>query len=628
MCGINGFNFNDKNLVNLMNKRINHRGPDDSGIFLNNNLSLGQVRLSIIDLTDAGHQPMFYSKNLGASSKKYCFNNVSKSDISIVFNGEIYNYLEIKIALEKKGYKFSTNTDTEIILASYIEWGQNCVNKFNGMWAFCIYDLKKNILFCSRDRLGVKPFYYYFKDGQFIFSSELKGILEHKSLGINLKKNLNKDAVEFYFNLGFVPSPLSIFNDVFKLEASHNLVFDLNKNNIVKINKYYEMPNYSPIYNKKKLILEGKKLLADSVKIRMRSDVPVGAFLSGGLDSSSIVAKMKDFTDLSKLHTFSIGFPGKYDETPYINVVKNSLNTKHHHSYFKENDFSSLIDNFQESYDEPFWDYSGFPTLKISKMAKKNVVVSLSGDGGDEIFAGYSSHLIGSRMDFIYKMPKFLRIMGSKLPFKKNLNSTKSFYLLKEAFKISLFDKKYFYAKALDEDGIKTSLYKKWTVDKLNYSLKKSDGNLADALRVYDLLFNTLQDNFLVKVDRASMRYALEVRSPFLDYRFVEFAQKIPTSYKISIFQTKKLMRDIISDLLPKEIVYRGKQGFEPPLKEWLFKNFSNDYFINYLQLIEKLNKEIYDFYINKVFKEKNALYDNYKIRLFLFAKWYERWVR
>lgn len=627
MCGINGFNFSDEKLIKLMNKSINHRGPDDSDIFFNKYLSLGQVRLSILDLSDAGRQPLFYDKNLGASNSKFNSKNIILSNLSIVFNGEIYNYLEIKEELEKLGYKFTTSCDTEVILASYLEWGEKCVDKFNGMWAFVIYDKEKNILFCSRDRLGVKPFYYYLKNGNFIFSSELKGILQHKEYKINSKNNINKEAFELYFALGFIPSPFSIFNDVFKLEASHNLVFDLNKKEIINKYKYYEICKYEPVFDKKKLIEEGRELLKDSVKLRMRSDVPVGAFLSGGLDSSSVVGVMKDFTEISKLHTFSIGFEGKYDETPYINIVKNYFKTKHHHYYFKEKDFKNLLNEYSFIYDEPFGDFSGFPTLKVSEIAKKYVSVSLSGDGGDEIFGGYNTHKMGSQMDLIRKIPKPIRVMGSKIPARKNLNGFANVYLLKKAFEVSLKEKHLFYSSVVSEDRYKPLVFKTWTENSLKKSLELSDGSFADGFRIYDLLYSTLADNFLVKVDRASMKYALEVRSPFLDYRFAEFAQKIPVKWKNNSFKTKILMREIIKDILPLEILNRGKQGFTPPLEEWIL---SDEYKIDLekgFKILKNLDIDLYQYYNEKVFKENNKVYNIDKIKLYLFYIWYKKWV-
>lgn len=629
MCGINGYNWNESKIIKDMNKSINHRGPDDSSIYFDNEISFGQVRLSILDLSNAGRQPMFYNKLYGASNDNFNKQNITKSPLAITFNGEIYNYIEIREELKKNKYKFSTDTDTEVILAAYHLWGEECVKKFNGMWAFVIYDKKNKTLFCSRDRLGVKPFYYYEKDGKFIFSSEIKGILQHKNLNINTKDNLCKEAVQFYFTMNYIPAPYTIYKDIKKLYSSHNMIYDLKKKKIIKIEKYYEIPKLKPLNDKKRLIKEGRELLKDSVKLRMRSDVPVGAFLSGGLDSSTVVGVMKEMTDASKLHTFSIGFEGKkYDETPYINIIKNHFKTNHHHYYFKEKDFSELLKKFVEIYDEPFGDYSGFPTYKVSSMTKKHVSVCLSGDGGDEIFAGYNMHLAGARMDFIRKIPKPIRWTLSKMPAKKNLNDVVSLYTLKMALKVSLYDKKDFYARAIEEERYRPQIFKKWSKEKLAYCLKKGDNKMSEALRIHDLLFNTLADYFLVKVDRASMQHALEVRSPFLDYRFIEFAQKIPSNLKTDIKQTKILMREIIKDILPEEITNRGKQGFTPPVNKWIINKTYETELKSGLEIIKELDDELYKYFKNKVMKEKNMLYNDDRTRLYIFNLWFKRWIK
>ncbi len=631
MCGINGFNFESKPLIQNMNKAIQHRGPDGSGYNVDSNLSLGQVRLSIIDLSDAGHQPMFYSKKLGASNSKFNSNNISTSKYSIVFNGEIYNYKELKLILEGEGYKFSTKTDTEVILAAYDFWGEDCVNHFNGMWSFCINDIKKKILFCSRDRFGVKPFIYFFKDKKFIFSSELKGILTHTNLKINTLENISLDSIDFYFSAGFIPSPGSIFKDVFKLEAAHNLVFDLKKSEIKKIYRYYNLPKYSPIYNKKKLISEGKKIFKDATKLRMRSDVKVGAFLSGGIDSSSVVSEMSKLTDLKKVNTFSIGFKDKCDETKYINIVKDVLKPRHHHKYFLKEDFKAMMKKYSYVFDEPFADYSGFPTYEVSKMARNEVVVSLSGDGGDEVFGGYSMHLAGARMDLLRLIPKPIRFLGSKIPAKKNLNTFFSLYSLKHAFKLSNEKPYVFYAKSLSEDRIKTKSYINWTIKKLKESMKISGNNYGEMFRTFDTLYHTLPDKILTKVDKASMANSIEVRSPFMDYRFFNLAQNIPQKYKVDYKSTKKILKEIIGSDLPNEILYRKKQGFTPPLEKWILdKNISNKLpvFLDELNFLGLISKEVHSFYVNKALSENNSLYNEYKIRLLLFYEWFDYWVR
>ncbi len=634
MCGIVGFNWENQNLIKRMALAIKSRGPDDEGILVHNNLSLGQRRLSVMDITKAGHMPILYHQDLGAFSAKHSRINFEdfvagklKNVVGIVFNGEIYNFGELKEELIKDGYKFTTKTDTEVILASYVKYGYDCVQRFNGMWAFCIIDFDKNILFCSRDRLGKKPFYYYSKDGQFMFASELKAILEFKDLRINSFKNLNKQAIDFYFSLGYIPSPHTVYNHVFKLEPRQNLVFDLNKKSLKKW-YYYEIPDYDPIHDEKKLIEEGRKILTDAVKMRMIADVPVGAFLSGGLDSTTIVGVMKDFTNLKNLNTFSIGFDGEFDETKYINIAKDYFKTNHHPLYFKEDDFRTLIDKYADIYDEPLADFSCFPTIKLSEITKKEVTVSLSGDGGDEIFGGYNTHLLGARMNLLKRIPAPLRKIGTKLKTAKNLNNFASIFLLTEAFKTSLQPTENIYSDSLLEFTYRPEIYKKWTIEKMKYCLEKGNNNLAEALRIYDLLYNTLPDNFLAKVDRASMAYGLEVRCPFLDYRFVEFGQKIPTGWKVDAFRTKKIMRKIIKDIIPKEIVNRGKQGFTPPLEKWILQPRYHDDLLQALGYLKIIDEPWYQFYSQKVLKEDNRMYNIYKIRLFLFGKWYERWIR
>lgn len=610
MCGINGF-YGIKASAKDMNKSISHRGPNDSGEVLIEKVTLGQVRLSILDLSEKGHQPMGLIDNKAV----YKTHEVRRADLVIVFNGEIYNYQEIKKELPKQEYQ--SNTDTEVILKAYKQWGEKCIEKFNGMWSFCIYDTKKQTLFCSRDRLGQKPFYYHHSKEGFMFSSELKSI---KSQIKNL--TIDPEAVDFYFDMGCIPAPWSIYKEVRKLEAAHNLTIDIKKNTVTK-SQYFEIQDYEPSKNKQELISKGKDILKDAVRLRLISDVPVGAFLSGGLDSSAVVGEMAESIDLKNLHTFSMGFEGKYDETPFINIVKDHFNTKHHHYYFKKKDYKSIDQFYNTVYDEPFADYSGYPTIKISEIAKKQVTVALSGDGGDEIFGGYNIHIMGARMQIIRKIPKFIRKGISKINIKPNLNSLASTYLLKEACKLSLRPKNEFYSSALEDISEKSEIYKTWSKEKLTYCLRKTNNNLSDALRVYDLLFATLSDKFLVKVDRASMKYALEVRSPFLDYRFINYSQTIPHNLKANTRKGKILMREIIKDLVPKTISKRGKKGFQPPINEWI--NEENE---NLAKKVDQLpiSKELKEFYRKKALIHNNNYYNEYKIKLSILSKWCEKW--
>ncbi len=601
MCGINGFNFVNRKILKKMNDSLKHRGPDAEGTFSNQLISLGHRRLSIIDLSKKGNQPMKYSHR-------------GKNAV-MVYNGEIYNFLEIRKELLIKGYKFESGSDTEVILASYLEWGMDCVKKFNGMWAFCIYDSQKQILFLSRDRLGQKPLYYYFDTKRFIFSSEIKGILNHK-----INNKINKKAIDLYFSLGFIPSPYSIYDNIFKLEARQNLIFDLKTKKIVK-EYYFNYPKYKPIKDKKKLIIEGKKLLEDSTKLRLISDVPLGAFLSGGIDSSTIVHEMKRNIKKDKLNTFSIGFEGKYDESAYIKIVKDLFNTKHHHKYFKKREFEKLLPKIFYFYDEPFSDPSMFPMVYLSQFARNKLTVSLSGDGGDEIFGGYPRHQMAAQMEVLRKFPKWVRKIGAKIMPRK-------FSKLKEGLRISLLeDLSQIYAKSRPEI-YKPEIYKKITQEKMAMCLKLAQGNLTEAMILFDRYFQTMADNFLCKVDRASMANSLEVRSPFLDYRFIEYASKIPSEWKASKSKNKILMREIVSEFLPDKITKRGKTGFTPPIEKWL----SGEKEINKMkkqlkELSERkiISKEWVQHYL-KIFNKQDQISQNYKIRLFMFYKWWNFW--
>jgi asparagine synthase (glutamine-hydrolysing) len=294
---------------------------------------------------------------------------------------------------------------------------------------------------------------------------------------------------------------------------------------------------------------------------------------------------------------------------------------------FKEKDFEQLIDIYAWIYDEPFGDFSGFPAYDVSKIAKHYVTVALSGDGGDEIFGGYLNHIIGKRMELIRKLPKWLRAAGARIPVRNNLDSSISSYALKKAFKISLSPHEQFYAMSMGEDVLKTEIYKNWTIEKLKYCYEKSGGSFAETLRLYDLLYNTLSDHYLAKVDRASMANAIETRWPFLDHRFIEFAQKIPSEWKIDLFKTKKLMREIIKGIVPEEIVRRGKQGFTPPLAEWIKNEKYTPRMEEAIENIAKIDNDMAVFLKDKVLKEQNMIYTQYRIRLFLFSIWWEKWI-
>lgn len=613
MCGINGFNFNDQSLAKAMNDEIIHRGPDNQSTWSEEHITFGHVRLSIIDTSSASHQPFTYT----TLTNKY----------TIVFNGEIYNYIEIKETLKTKGYTFNTQSDTEVILAAYDYWGELCVNQFNGMWAFCIYDQKKQKLFCSRDRLGVKPFYYYFKDGVFVFSSELKAILKHKELKINSKSNINKEAVNIYFSTGIIPSPLTIYHNTFKLNASHNIWFDLRTKELYKY-KYYTPYKQSLTKSKKDLLTELKYLFEDSIKLRMRSDVPVGSFLSGGIDSTALVYGILKNQEIKKFHTFSVGFEGTFDETKYINLACEPLeNVSHHHQYYKYENWLADQDNYTFIYDEPFSDYSGFPTMEVSKMARQHVTVVQSGDGGDEIFGGYSTYSRALIVERIRQMPTFLK--NSLYNTIKNINNP-NLRSAKEALKLSIENKEDYAANYLVNERIYSDGYKNWTIENLKECLELTNGVLPEALRMFDTLYFTLSDRYLAKVDKASMFNSIEVRSPFLDYRFIEYSLKIPMNLKYNLNDSKILLKTFLKSYLPNipsPIIERKKQGFTPPLKDWIKNEYFVSDFLGNLEILKTQDENLFQFYAKIDIENPSRNELESLIRLQIFANWYNKWI-
>ena len=374
MCGITGIVYNNKDrevdtaVLKKMTDAISHRGPDDEGFYINNNVGLGFRRLSIIDLS-TGHQPL---------------SNQDES-VYIIFNGEIYNYQEQRQLLKQKGYIFKTTTDTEVILHLYEEYGVNCLQFLRGMFAFAVWDNNKQQLFCARDRFGIKPFYYYKDEEKFVFGSEIKAILKAG----NINKKLSNDALDSYLAFGYITSDLSVYENIKKLQPAHYLLLSFNDNKSIQINKYWEInfePDYSKTENQWKEELEA--CFSETVKLHMISDVPLGAFLSGGIDSSSVVAMMAKNSNFP-VRTFSIGFKEeKFSELNFAHEIADKYGCEHHEQIV-EPESISLLPKLVSAYDEPFGDSSAIPTYYVSKLARQYVTVALSGDGGDELFAGY-----------------------------------------------------------------------------------------------------------------------------------------------------------------------------------------------------------------------------------------------
>lgn len=610
MCWINWFINSTINkqesidLIKKMNQILKHRGPDDDGFFVDEIedqiVWFGHVRLSILDLTVAGHQPMLY-RNWEWRIENW------ESDLSIVFNWEIYNFQSIKSELETKWYKFSTKCDTEVILASYAEWWKDCVKHFNWMFAFVIFDKKQNILFGTRDRLWKKPLKYYWDWTDFIFSSELKSILQHP-----IKREVDIEAIDQYLTLQYVPTPKTWFKNIYKLPHASYFVFDISKKSL-EINKYWDL-DYSNKLNlsQDQYIEEIEKRLDESVKLRMISDVEVWAFLSGWVDSSAIVAFASKYKD--KLKTFTIKFNEKeFDESEYAKVVAKKYNTDHHEFLVEPDDMISLIDKIVYQYEEPYADSSQLPTFILSQKTSEFVKVALNGDWWDENFAWYDKYVTHLKALYFKYLP-FKKIIGKFFKdlseLKNNLFYYKLFLFLK-TYEKSLWQRHLNYTNYFDTFS-KEKLYKEeikysLNIDQYRYFWDIIDWKRFDYLdEILYLDFNTyVPDDLMVKVDIATMAHWLESRSPLLDYNFVEFVAKIPYKEKIDSKWRKILFKRMLEKYLDKDILYRRKKGFWVPIDDWFrwqLKGYlrgillDNDWLVlqlfKYEKIIELLEKQ------------------------------------
>jgi len=568
MCGIIGFyGFEDKALLKNMTKSLTHRGPDDFGYYSNKLYSLGHRRLSIIDLSKNGKQPMCNEDE----------------DIWITYNGEIYNFLELKNELEEKGYKFKSDTDTEVIINAYEEWGVDCLHKFNGMFAFCIYDVRHKRLFLARDRMGIKPLYFYFnKKGSFFFASEMKAFFEYPEF----KGELNKEAMKLFFAHEFVPNPHTIYKDVHKLPAG---CYVIHEKGLVTQKSYWN-PSFNVQENSEKYIMDNIiNKLTESVKLRLMSDVPLGAFLSGGIDSSAIVALMSKINN-EPPKTFSIGFEDKsFDETHKSRIVSELYNTDHHEKIISPKELIKLMTKLPLHMDEPFGDPSLIPTYVVSEFTRKDVTVSLSGDGGDELFAGYDWYAGQYYAQHFYKhipFKSFIPKIVNKIPQTKAVRGfTNKLKRFVDSVNEPEHNRQLRWLNCFGPDEENNLLYNDKIIEPYNktinhtISLEKflnaKPGNSFNGMIFADWK-HFLQDDILTKVDMASMKVSLEARTPFLDHNFVEFTSTIPERYKakmkINGLDRKHILKKALlaHDLLPKKILYGEKQGFTLPLKNWL----------------------------------------------------------
>ncbi len=574
MCGITGFidfaRSSSENTLERMTNTLFHRGPDGSGIQLLNEakaqIGFGHRRLSIIDLSEHGTQPMQFEH------------------LWICFNGEIYNYQEIKDELSSLGHSFVGGSDTEMILHAYAQWGKACIDKFIGMFAIVLYDTKANTIFCVRDRAGVKPFFYYKQGDLFLFASELKAFHQHPKF----QKKINLAAVGAFMQYGNVPTPHCIFEDCYKLEPGHSLTLNL-ENQTVQIERYwnvydaYNQPKTSISYEEAKT--ETEKILSSACEYRMVADVPVGVFLSGGYDSACVTSLLqKNRTE--KLKTFTIAVPDiGLNEAPYAKDVAKHLGTDHTEIECTQKDATDLIVDLPFYYDEPFADSSAIPTTLVSIMARKHVTVALSADAGDEVFAGYNRYdylmRYGKKME---QLPGFVRksmagmmdlIPSDKIPVLKNKYNFHNRY---EKLKGILRNP--------SSEQIMLSLSQQFTDEQLKNVLKNANFEaLPTHYRSKELKaeFSTpltymmaidyqtyLLDDILQKVDRATMTASLEGREPFLDHRVIEWAATLPDDFKYHNGEKKYILKEIVHDYIPKELMDRPKMGFAIPIAHWL----------------------------------------------------------
>ena len=568
MCGICGMvGFANQDLLKKMCRIMSHRGPDDEGYFIDKNIGLGIRRLSIIDL-ETGHQPI----------------HNEDETIWVVFNGEIYNFQELRESLKKKGHQFYTKTDTEVIIHLYEEKGEDCVNYLNGMFAFAIWDKKDEKLFLARDRLGIKPLYYTVVDGSLLFASEIKALLECNKV----EKEVDLIGMHHFLTFLYVPAPFSMFKGIKKLPPAHTMSY---KNGKVGVQNFEPLQYWDLGFSKAKIKREEYyserilELLREAVKIRLVSDVPLGIFLSGGIDSSSIVGLMSQISNCS-VKTFSIGYEEKfasYNELKYSRLVAKHFGTEHHEFIVKP-DAVELLPEIIQHFDEPFADSSAIPTYLVSQMAKKHITVALSGIGGDEAFGGYPRYIGLQVARYYEKLPLFVRkniLLKIAEQFPESTASVNIMGRFKRFARGGILpaDKRYLSWISF----FNTDFYNKLFTDKLKKELSMSDPfqihreflnqkKTAEFLnRVFYLDVKTyLADDLLAMGDRMSMANSLELRIPFCDHKLLEFSASIPYSTKIEGFRLKYLLKRAVSQLLPKEIITKRKQGFMIPLGSWL----------------------------------------------------------
>lgn len=615
MCGICGYigtKAIDTDVLWKMNNTMYHRGPNDGGIWQHQEkdieIGFAQRRLSILDLSELGHQPMF------SEDKRY----------SIVYNGEIYNFMEIRKELEREGYRFRSHCDTEVILYAYAKWGKDCFAKFNGMFAIALYDIETKKLTLARDRIGKKPLYYYFHNGHFVFGSELKPIMEYPYF----EKIVDKDVISHYLCNKYLVAPLCIFKNTYKMAPGTLLEY---QNGRIEKITYWDIVDQ---YHDKKIQKNNDfracmksidNILQEAVSSRLVADVPVGTFLSGGIDSTLVTAIAQKVTE-SPVNTYSIGFYDKErNEAPYSAEIAKYLGTNHHEHYVEEQDIFELIDDLPRYFDEPFSDSSQLPTMLVSKYASQDITVALSGDGGDEIFCGYKMYdwtWVAQHFDICgtiaYHTPG-RNLLDKKLPpelrafiHNRDKNRKTQLYIdvmIEEAEK--LLGREAYNIKYVQEDRL--------------YMPNWQERRMLLDMQTY------LPDEILTKTDRASMKYSLEVRCPLLDYRIIEESFRIPHGYKYHHFDKKHILKEITYQYVPKELLDRPKKGFGVPLRKWL-RTVLKDEIAHYADASILKRQDIFvpeavEKLIIHQEKSDKIMYSSMLWSFYVFQKWYQIYI-
>lgn len=567
MCGITGVYYynsdklTDRDILNRMTDVIEHRGPDDRGTYIDKNVGMGFRRLSIIDLSEAGHQPMSNSDN----------------SIWITFNGEIYNFLETRDHFLRSGHSFKSKTDTEVIIKLYEERGLDFVKELRGMFGLAIWNQKKRELIIARDRVGKKPVFYYDDGQKLIYGSEMKSILKHPDLILEY----DYEAINEFFSFGYISAPKTIYKNVRKLQSGHILIC---KNGRISTEQYWniDLQKCKPYESEQEAIEHLKFLINESVKIRMISDVPIGAFLSGGVDSSIVVAYMA-MNSSKPVKTFSIGFnETDFNETQYARIIAKKFETDHYEETVNP-DYSNILEEIICDFDEPFGDSSALPTYVVSKITRKHVTVALSGDGGDELFGGYRLYktaindLKFNNIPSIFRKPiNFIadhypdQLRGGHLLKRMGAENQQMRYI-ERFFSYNVREKQSLFS----FDALRLLSIENSYSEKMKFFDESSNFDFINQMGYNDFK-HYLPEDIMAKVDRMSMLNSLETRSPLLDHHIIEFAFRLNGSFKIKNNESKYILKKAMAGILPNEILYRKKMGFGVPVKHWFSNELSN----------------------------------------------------